>query len=572
MSEAIISPGVFTTETDRSFIEPAPVEAGAAFIGPTVKGPVLIPTVVTSYSNFKNIFGDVLSFENSFGKESREEFLTSMAVRSYFNQGGTSALITRVVNGTYSSATSEKVLAEDDGEYPDPVFTLKTISQGAIMNSSSSLNTDGRLLSGSTENVRWEIANKEEDTGTFDLFIRRGDDETNNKVILESFVGASLDPRSDNYIARLVGNTVRELNIAETPDIYVTEKGEYRNRSRYVYVDQVNYTTADYDSSNDSHKTVLPKNQSGSFENATGEVPVTAQFYNTFTNNTQGLNPSADYGIAALVLANQDEYQFNILCTPGLVLETHTATVNRFVQLAQDRTDCIYVLDLVDYGKKVVDATAQAANVNSSYTSTYWPFVRMSTVAGANKYVPASVVIPGVYAFTDNIAAPWFAPAGLVRGGIPGVIQTEKKLTKANRDALYKANVNPIATFPGSGISVFGQKTLQKRPSALDRVNVRRLLIELKKFFSDQARNLVFEQNTIATRNRFLSIVNPYLESVVQRQGLFAYRVIMDETNNTADVIDRNMLMGQVLIQPSRTAEFVVLDFTIESTGATFNV
>ena len=135
---------------------------------------------------------------------------------------------------------------------------------------------------------------------------------------------------------------------------------------------------------------------------------------------------------------------------------------------------------------------------------------------------------------------------------------------------MYNANVNPIATFPGSGISVFGQKTLQKKSSALDRVNVRRLLIALKKFIGDVSRELVFEQNTNVTRNRFLAQVNPYLTSVVEQQGLFAFRVVMDDTNNTSDVIDRNQLIGQIFIQPARTVEFVVLDFTIEPTGATF--
>jgi uncharacterized protein len=213
-----------------------------------------------------------------------------------------------------------------------------------------------------------------------------------------------------------------------------------------------------------------------------------------------------------------------------------------------------------------------ANGVNSSYAATYYPNVQVTTETGRNQFVPPSVVIPGVYAANDNSSAPWFAPAGLVRGGIPGVIQAERKLTKTQRDTLYDANVNPIATFPGTGIAVFGQKTLQKKATALDRVNVRRLLIELKKFFGDQARNLVFEQNTIATRNRFLSAVNPYLESVVQRQGLYAFRVVMDDSNNTADVIDRNQLVGQVFIQPAKTAEFIVLDFTIEPTGASFAV
>ena len=229
-------------------------------------------------------------------------------------------------------------------------------------------------------------------------------------------------------------------------------------------------------------------------------------------------------------------------------------------------------MDTADFGEAPAAVVAKADTLNSSYAATYYPYVQVGTETGKNQFVPPSVVVPGVYAANDNSSAPWFAPAGLNRGGIPGVIQAERKVSKAQRDLLYDGNVNPIATFPGSGIAIFGQKTLQKRPTALDRINVRRLLIELKKFFGDQARNLVFEQNTINTRNRFLAAVNPYLESVVQRQGLFAYRVVMDDTNNTADVIDRNQLVGQVFIQPAKTAEFIVLDFTIEPTGASFTV
>ena len=176
----------------------------------------------------------------------------------------------------------------------------------------------------------------------------------------------------------------------------------------------------------------------------------------------------------------------------------------------------------------------------------------------------------GVFAFSDRVGAEWFAPAGLLRGGIPGVSRVERKLSRTDRDSLYLNKVNPIATFPGQGVVAYGQKTLQTKASALDRVNVRRLLITLKRFIGAQANNLVFEQNTIATRNNFLAIVNPYLENVVQRQGLYAFRVVMDDTNNTADVIDRNQLVGQIFIQPTKTAEFIVLDFVVEPTGAAF--
>jgi len=176
----------------------------------------------------------------------------------------------------------------------------------------------------------------------------------------------------------------------------------------------------------------------------------------------------------------------------------------------------------------------------------------------------------GVLAFNDQVGAEWFAPAGLNRGGVPSVLKAERKLSHADRDVLYNANVNPLATFPGEGVVVFGQKTLQRKATALDRVNVRRLLIALKDYIGQVSRNLVFEQNTNATRNRFLAQVNPYMESVVQRQGLYAYKVVMDDTNNTADIIDRNQLVGQIYIQPTKTAEFIILNFNVLPTGATF--
>jgi phage tail sheath protein FI len=185
-------------------------------------------------------------------------------------------------------------------------------------------------------------------------------------------------------------------------------------------------------------------------------------------------------------------------------------------------------------------------------------------------WVPASVLMGGVFAFTDEVSAPWFAPAGVTRGGIPNVVKVERKLSLNDRNTLYQDNVNPLATFPGEGVVVFGQKTLQQKASALDRVNVRRLLISLKSYIGTIGRGLVFEQNTAITRNRFLNQVNPYLDNVVQRQGLFAYKVVMDESNNTPDVVDRNQLVGQIYIQPTKTAEFVILDFNILPTGVEF--
>ena len=271
------------------------------------------------------------------------------------------------------------------------------------------------------------------------------------------------------------------------------------------------------------------------------------------------------------LLANADDYRFNLLAVPGLTDASHSSQITKAISNAQTRGDHMVIADLVNYGSTLAGVKTEAAGRDTSYAASYWPWLRtIDPDSGENVWVPASVMIPGVYAFNDNSTDPWFAPAGINRGGLGTVISAERKLSATNRDELYAANVNPIATFPGTGVVVYGQKTLQKKSSALDRVNVRRLLIELKGYISQVALNLVFEQNTAATRNNFLAQVNPYLESVQQRQGLYAFRVIMDDSNNTPDVIDRNQLVGQIYIQPTRTAEFIYLDFNLQPTGATF--
>ena len=264
------------------------------------------------------------------------------------------------------------------------------------------------------------------------------------------------------------------------------------------------------------------------------------------------------------------DFKFNVISAPGIVDNHHGATVDGLIDLAESRGDCIAVVDLYAHGASVANVTGQADVLNSSYAASYWPWLQTQSATGKNVWAPASVFIPGVYAFTDGSSAPWFAPAGLVRGGLTGVIQAERRLSRVQRDSLYDSKVNPIATFPGTGVVVYGQKTLQRQASALDRVNVRRLLISLKSFISQVSNNLVFEQNTIATRNNFLSQVNPYLESVQQRQGLYAFKVVMDDSNNTPDVVDRNQLIGQIYLQPTKTAEFIILDFNVLPTGATF--
>ena len=261
-----------------------------------------------------------------------------------------------------------------------------------------------------------------------------------------------------------------------------------------------------------------------------------------------------------------------MLALPGVIKQLHPNVTDAAIDMVETRGDAFYVMDLARYDLSVNSAVSQADGLDTNYAAVYYPWVKvLDTAQNKPVLVPPSVIVPGAIAASDAIAAEWFAPAGLNRGVLGNVLEAKIRLNQAERDTLYDAKINPIATFPATGVCIWGQKTLQERSTALDRINVRRLLIALKKFIASSSRYLVFEQNTQATRNRFLNIVNPYLESVQQRQGLFAFRVQMDEGNNTPDVIDRNQLVGAIYLQPTKTAEFIVLDFNVLPTGATFD-
>jgi phage tail sheath protein FI len=565
MAEVILSPGVFQIESDQSLYTQGPQVIGAAIVGPTVGGRPMVPTYVTTYNQYLSLYGDVFKSGSYY-----YEYFTSMAAREYFSNGGQTLLVTRIISGSaYNTYATSDVTAIDS----TVSFELETLAWGDQMNSTSS-EVSGALASGSAYNVRWEVTNVQTGSngGTFTIVVRRGDDNTAQKNILETWANVSLDPQLPNYVSRIIGDLKPKYNATTNQ---VEFEGSYANQSQYIRVASVNTPNADSIDNNGNYKNTqysgsLPALGSGSFG---GGVADTSQAKlmneNITTSNIQGFDP-ADYVEAFQLLTNSDEYQFNMLLAPGAGLDT--AAADDMISTVENRGDSIAIVDNGIYTNATVTGAAQkAAASNSNYAATYFPWVQLySSNLGKTVWCPPSTVIGGVLAFNDQVGAEWFAPAGLNRGGIPSVVRAQFRLSQTDRDTLYTANVNPLATFPGTGVCVWGQKTLQRKPTALDRVNVRRLLIALKGYIGQVARTLVFEQNTTVTRNRFLSQVNPYLSSVVQRQGLFAYKVVMDDTNNTPDVVDRNQLVGQIYIQPTKTAEFIILNFNVLPTGATF--
>jgi hypothetical protein len=769
MAEKVISPGVFTKEIDQSFLPSAIADIGAAVIGPTVKGPALTPTIVTSYSDFQNKFGDTFKSGSSY-----YQYLTSHTAEQYLKNNNTLTVV-RILPGSYTHASAtisssvdpavvgkngipnsvtayskhtgsltlvgpklahEKIqasasltpiggstvvfkftgsgaphtntstlihvrsgstLAQSAGFFRDTinisqslhglfitasavgalvgltsslnpnstgaehgsvgafgvphsagpnyhvadnaaprqggspskvyvdinsatdvtghvitskslsggrdfndgvlknVFKLHTHGVGTIMNNQGTHGTGGLLANGTKDNLRFDLGNLNKKKGTFSLTIRQGDDLTKRKKILETYTGLNLDPNSNNYIAKVIGDQIQTVRTDENGKPFLEMSGSYPNKSKYVRV-EVFQNTLDYLDENGNVRdgaasASLPTIASGSNSGSLGgsfsgggdgniQHPIGAYTYeNISENNSQGLDPSTDgaangynaYIQALDLLSNEDDYDVNLILTPGIISSVHSGVASKVIDVCEERGDCFAILDPVLFNKRVVDATTEAKTRNSNYAAVYWPWVKIpDTKLNVHRWVPPSVPVAGVYAFNDRVAQPWFAPAGLNRGGIDVASQAERKLTQSDRDTLYDSNVNPIATFPGQGVTVFGQKTLQKKASALDRINVRRLLIKVKKFIASSSRFLVFEQNTAATRRRFLGIVNPYLEQVQSQSGLNAFRVVMDESNNTPDTIDRNQLVGQLFLQPTRTAEFIVLDFVVQPTGASF--
>jgi uncharacterized protein len=591
MAETIISPGVLSIENDQSFITQQPTTAGAAIIGPTPKGKVGIPTLCTTYSDYLNKYGSTfLSGSNTY------TYFTSIAAYNYFLSApqGSSLLVTRVVSGStttsWTPATSSFISASQysaGSPYNSNVFILETFSEGEIMNSTGPTGSFNTLLSGSSNNFRWQITNPNINQGTFSLVIRQGNDSSIQQSIIETWSPLSLDPYSPNYIEKRIGN--QSETIIQDPssgEFYTQLSGSYPNKSAYVRVKQVNQTTPNYFNNLGAFKPEftgsIPLASSGSFGDGKGiNIPtgVPGNYYENITDsNIQGLSPF-DYTESIALLANKDAYNYNLLVAPGLIADPSTFpdsnnVVKQMINVAQNRGDNLVVIDIAKYNENINQVISSVQDKDTSYAATYWPWVSAIDPSTSNLVnIPISTLIPGVYGQNDKIKYPWFAPAGLSRGVLTTAIQAERVLTQGNRDQLYQVNINPIASLPtpqGQKIIVFGQKTLQKRQSALDRVNVRRLLIALKSYISQISNSFIFEQNNTATRNNFLSLVNPYLAIVQEQEGLNAFQIIMDETNNPPSVVDNNQLVGQIYLQPTRTAEFILLDFNILPTGATF--
>lgn len=300
------------------------------------------------------------------------------------------------------------------------------------------------------------------------------------------------------------------------------------------------------------------------------------------------------------MFADPEFIEANIISVPGIVNEGLTT---HMINVCEERGDALAVIDPrggyvpasennQSEQQRMTSGTGRGGvsqhvievgdnmslrTLNSSYGATYYPWVRISdTITGRQIWAPPSIAAIGAMSFSENESALWFAPAGFNRGGLTGgaagipVSNVRQRLNSKERDFLYERNINPIASFPNEGIVIFGQKTLQVTPSALDRINVRRLMIFVKKEISRIAAQLLFDQNVEQTWSRFTGQVNPFLDNIKNNFGLDDFKVILDETTTTPDLIDRNTIYAKIFLKPTKAVEFFAIDFVITNSGASF--
>ena len=503
------SPAVRIREIDLSGIVPAVTSSTGAFVGDFGWGPVNTPVLVGNESELASTFGTPLSGSNA------ADFLSVAQFLKY----SSSAFVVRAATGS-TTATDGVFSAKYPGGLGNSVSVHVCDSTNWF---ETVVDSDGELvqvLDSEGNPIPWEYQ---------DLF-------------------SSAPEGSERHVAVIFKKGTDDETVLETYEyVSITSTSKLANGSTNYIVDVIN---------------------AGSSWVEISGLPAKADY--TLINGSNGTSPNfvAAYGL----FADKDTIQIDFLVPPGQVLED-TAVQVELVSIAEQRKDCVAVVS-----SRTAPTTAQdvldhvtALNQNSSYLVVDGNWLKVY-----DKYndvyitIPAASSTAGIMAATDAASAPWFSPAGSRRGQYIGVTDIAINPSKSQRDALYKAGVNPIVSFPGQGIMLYGDKTHLSRPSAFDRINVRRLFLVIERAIAEAAENVMFEFNDEFTRAEFVNIVEPFLREIQGRRGITDFRLVCDTTNNTPEVVDRNEFVASCFIKPARSINYVTLNFVAVRSGVDF--
>jgi hypothetical protein len=501
-----LSPGIYTRETDFSFYVKQISSSSAAMVGVAEKGPVNKPMLVTSWEQFINRFGAYIN-----------DGYLAYAARAFFDNGGSVLYVNRIAHltdptdrDTLTAVKSTSVLPNRQATPADTLRVL-AVNEGAW----------GDRLSVSIEDGSLDPANH------FNLTVRfKGD-------VVEVFKVLSMDESKANHV---------ELAI--------------NDRSDFITVEDLAATSG----------VAADRPAVGSYplsggSNGLGDL-VDADYIG---------DPSQHTGIFAF-----DEIDaLNLLMVPGV---TTAPVINAAIVYAESRKDLLFIadtpihlepLEAVDFRKG--QGMYSHAAFNSSYAALYYPWIEISDpVTSRSKLVPPCGAVAGCIARSDQKTNVWNAPAGIDRGRIFNTLSVAYKTSRGERDVLYPEGINVIAVFPDTGINIWGQKTLQSQPSAVDRINVRRLMMFMEEAISESSRFVVFEPNHPQTWRALSRLINPFLQDIKDKGGVYDFAFQCDEETNTPVVIDRNEMVARVFVKPTKTAEFIELNFILTGAGADF--
>ena len=504
---AYLSPGIYTRETDFSFYVKQISTSSAAMVGITEKGPVNKPVLVTSWEQFINKFGSYIN-----------EGYLAYAARSFFDNGGSVLYVCRIAH--YTDITDKSTLTAMESNMT--IDNREATPAPSLQINAANPGTWGDRISVSIEDGSLDPAN------AFNLIVKYKDN------IVEVFKELSMDETSANHV---------ELMINEVSD--------------YITVSDLSPSTG----------TAEDRPALGTYQLVGGNNGLSG-----VTDSDYIGDPSQHTGLYAF-----DEIDaLNLLMVPGV---TTIPVINAGITYAENRKDLLFIadtpfmlepLEVVDFRKGQGIYTHAA--FNSSYAALYYPWLEISDpITARKKYIPPCGAVAGCCARSDQKTYVWWAPAGIDRGRVFNAVSVSYKTSRGERDVLYPEGINVIAVFPDTGINIWGQKTLQSQPSAVDRVNVRRLMMYMEEAISESSRFVVFEPNNPQTWRALGRLINPFLQDIKEKGGLYDYAFQCDEETNTPVVIDRNEMIARVFVKPTKTAEFIELNFILTGTGADFS-
>ncbi len=504
---AYLSPGIYTRETDFSFYVKQISTSSAAMVGITEKGPVNKPVLVTSWEQFINKFGSYIN-----------EGYLAYAARSFFDNGGSVLYVCRIAH--YADITDKSTLTAMESNIT--IANREATPAPSLQINAANPGTWGDRISVSIEDGSLDPAN------AFNLIVKYKDN------IVEVFKDLSMDEASANHV---------ELMINEVSD--------------YITVSDLSPSTG----------TAEDRPALGTYQLVGGNNGLSG-----VTDSDYIGDPSQHTGLYAF-----DEIDaLNLLMVPGV---TTVPVINAGITYVENRKDLLFIadtpfmlepLEVVDFRKGQGIYTHAA--FNSSYAALYYPWLEISDpITARKKYIPPCGAVAGCCARSDQKTHVWLAPAGIDRGRVFNAVSVSYKTSRGERDVLYPEGVNVIAVFPDTGINIWGQKTLQSQPSAVDRINVRRLMMYMEEAISESSRFVVFEPNNPQTWRALGRLINPFLQDIKEKGGLYDYAFQCDEETNTPVVIDRNEMIARVFVKPTKTAEFIELNFILTGTGADFS-